>query len=143
VRIVLLDARNVMRSRWPNTPEERLLDLTRVWAEEEAARVVAVFDGQAPEGRLGAHELDERTTVVGTGRGSADDWIAEHAMEMTQGGSRLWLVTSDRALRERVAGAAEHVIGGGTFAAQLEALDPEHARGRRYYRPSTSREETQ
>jgi len=120
--VVLVDARNVMRSRWPNIRDERFLDLTRTWAEQDRARVVAVFDGRAPGQRLGVHELDGRTTVVGTGRETADDWIAEHASELAQDGSRLWLVSSDRGLRERVAGYVERMIGGGSFAGRLEDL---------------------
>ncbi len=120
--IVLVDARNVMRSRWPNIHEQRFLDLTRAWGEQEGARIVAVFDGAAPEERIGVHELDTRTTIVGTGDGSADDWIAEHARGMALDGHQLWLVSSDRGLRDRVAGHVERVIGGGSFAGRLEAL---------------------
>lgn len=123
--VVLVDARNVMRSRWPNIREERFLDLTRAWAEQEGARIVAVFDGRAPGESIGVHELDGRTTIVGTGREIADDWIAEHARELAQDGSRLWLVSSDRGLRERVAGYVERMIGGGSFATRLEALEPD------------------
>jgi predicted RNA-binding protein with PIN domain len=122
--VVLVDARNVMRSRWPNIREERFLDLTRAWAEQEGARIVAVFDGRAPGESIGVHELDGRTTVVGTGRETADDWIAEHARELAQDGP-LWLVSSDRGLRERVAGDVERIIGGGSFAGRLEALERE------------------
>ncbi len=120
--VVLVDARNVMRSRWPNIREDRFVELTREWAEQEGVRVVAVFDGHAPKASLGLHELDERTSTVGTGRESADDWIAEHASEMAGDGHRLWLVSSDRELRERVADHVERVIGGGSFAGRLEAL---------------------
>jgi predicted RNA-binding protein with PIN domain len=121
--VVLVDARNVMRSRWPNIPEERFVDLTRAWAEQGEVRIVAVFDGRAPGERTGVHELDERTTIVGTGRETADDWIAEHARELVQDGNRLWLVSSDRGLRERVTGYVERMIGGGSFAGRLEAPD--------------------
>ncbi len=120
--LVLVDARNVMRSRWPNIREDRFVELVRKWAEQEGARVVAVFDGRAPGETVGVQELDERTTVVGAGREIADDWIAEHAREMARDGHRLWLVSSDRGLRERVADHVEHVIGGGSFAGRLEAL---------------------
>jgi YacP-like NYN domain len=118
--VVLVDARNAMRSRWPNFREERFLELTRAWGEQEGARLVVVFDGTAPDNLLGVRELDERTTVVGTGSEIADDWIAEHAPTL---GDRVWLVSSDRGLRARVAGSAERVIGGGSFAGQLEALE--------------------
>jgi YacP-like NYN domain len=104
-----------MRSRWPNIPAERLLDLTQAWGVQEGARIVAVFDGRAPDERAGV-------TVVGTGPEIADDWIAEHARELAQDGHRVWLVSSDRGLRERVAGHVERVIGGGSFAGRLEAL---------------------
>ena len=124
--VVLVDARNVMRSRWPNIPEERFVELTRAWAEQEGAQVVAVFDGRAPGEREGI-------TVVGTGRESADDWIAGHARDLARDGHRVWLVSSDRELKERVAGHVDSIIGGGSFAGRLEALAQE---GRRYYRPT-------
>jgi hypothetical protein len=33
--IAVVDARNVVRSRWPNLEEARFLELTRCWAERE------------------------------------------------------------------------------------------------------------
>jgi YacP-like NYN domain len=113
--VVLVDARNVMRSRWPNIPEKRFVTLTRAWAEQEDVRVVAVFDGRAP----GEHE---GVTIVGTGPGSADDWIAEQARDLARDGHRVWLVSSDRGLKDRVAGHVERIVGGGSFAGRLEAL---------------------
>jgi predicted RNA-binding protein with PIN domain len=120
--LVLVDARNVMRSRWPNIREDRFVELVREWAEQEGLRVVAVFDGRAPGDVAGDRELDDRTSIVGTGPESADDWIAERAPELARDGRPLWLVTSDRELRQRVADHVEHVIGGGSFAGRLEAL---------------------
>jgi YacP-like NYN domain len=120
--LVLVDARNVMRSRWPNIREDRFVELVREWAEQEEARVVAVFDGRAPGKAVGVHELDGRTSIVGTGGESADDWIAEHARKMAPDGQELWLVSSDRGLRDRVADHVDRVIGGGSFAGRLEAL---------------------
>jgi hypothetical protein len=118
--LVLVDARNAMRSRWPNFREDRFLDLTRAWGEREGVRLVVVFDGRAPGERLGVHELDERTTVVGTGGEIADDWIAEHAPTLRD---RVWLVSSDRGLRARVSDHVERVLGGGSFAGRLEAIE--------------------
>ena len=46
--VVLVDARNVMRSRWPNIREDRFVELMRAWGEQEGARIVAVFDGPLP-----------------------------------------------------------------------------------------------
>lgn len=122
-RVVIVDARNVIRSRWPNFAEERFLELARVWADAEGAQLVAVFDGRAPGSRVGSHHLGDGATVVGTGGESADDWIAKHAAGIAGDGTVLWLVTSDRELRERAAEYVERVIGGGSFAGSLEALD--------------------
>jgi hypothetical protein len=69
-------------------------------------RALLVFDGKAPV------EADD---VVGTGRESADDWIARESLALAP----YWLVTSDRELRERAGGAAERVFGGGSFAREL------------------------
>lgn len=101
---VLVDARNVLRSRWPNIPEDELVRLVQEWAAEEGVEPEIVFDGPAPVGG------------IGTGAESADDWIARRAGELE---SPYWLVTSDRELRERVGGRAERVIGGGAFASLL------------------------
>src|SRR5215813_2711581 len=105
---VIVDGENVRRSRWPNVSKEELVDLVRIWGEMESVSVLIVFDGRAPE---------EAPDVVGTGGGSADDWIAEHAAEHAP----YWLVTSDRELRERAGRDAERVIGGGAFLRELGA----------------------
>jgi hypothetical protein len=101
---VLIDARNVLRSRWPNIPEDELVRLIARWATEEGLEPEIVFDGRAPEGG------------IGTGGESADDWIARRADELA---GTYWLVTSDRELRERASGGAGRVIGGGAFASLL------------------------
>jgi hypothetical protein len=104
---VVVDARNVLRSQWPNIPERALVDLVRAWAEREGVTPLLVFDRRAPV------EADD---VVGTGRESADDWIAREASRLAP----YWLVTSDRELRERAGGEAERIIGGGAFAAAIQ-----------------------
>jgi uncharacterized protein YaiI (UPF0178 family) len=114
--IVLVDAPNVRRSLWPNLSPERLVELLARWAEREGVDAVAVFDGPAPE-PAGLVE------VVGTGRESADDWIARRATELARVGAPYVLVTSDRELRERAGGAAERVLGGGSFARSLTGSD--------------------
>ena len=112
--IVLVDARNVIRSRWPNLDESWFLEQTRTWAEREDVLARVVFDGRAP-----AWEDDGRMTVEGTGSRSADDRIVEEAERLAGEARRLWLVTSDRGLRARVA-FAERTIGGGRFAGELQ-----------------------
>ena len=103
---MLVDSRNVLRSKWPNIPERELVELVRSWAAASGRVALLVFDGRAPV------EADD---VVGTGAESADDWIAREAPRFVP----YWLVTSDRELRSRAGGGAERVIGGGSFAAEL------------------------
>ena len=110
--IVLVDAPNVRRSLWPNLSPDRLVELLAQWAAEEGADAIAVFDGPAPEAVAGVE-------VVGTGKESADDWIARRAAELSE---PYVLVTSDRELRERAGGGAERIVGGGSFAQELSAL---------------------
>lgn len=117
---MIVDARNVLRSRWPNLRDAWFLERIRAWAAREGVRALVVFDGRAPGGIVGDAELDERTTVVGTGGRIADDWIAEQAPALVDEGRRLWLVTSDRELRRRVAPHVERTIGGGAYASVLE-----------------------
>jgi predicted RNA-binding protein with PIN domain len=102
--VVLVDGRNVMRSRWPNVPEAELVDHVQRWAEGEGAEAVIVFDGRAPQG------------AIGTKGESADDWITRRVGELED---THWLVTSDRELRERAGGGAERVIGGGALLREL------------------------
>ena len=56
--------------------------------------------------------------VVWEGKESADDRIAR---EVTGLDPPVWVVSSDRELRERVREHAERVIGGGSFARELRA----------------------
>ena len=106
---VLVDARNVLRSRWPNVPEPELVERCRRWAAAAGVDATIVFDGRAPK---------NASDVVGTGSESADDWIARRAAELREADRPFWLVTSDRGLRARADGA-ERVIGGGAFLAEL------------------------
>ena len=104
--LVLVDAENVRRSAWPNLSKEELVARARAWAEREGADLLVVFDGYPPE---------QAPDLIGSGGRSADDVIAELD-------GPYWLVSSDRGLRERVAGKAEKLIGGGSFLRELEAV---------------------
>ncbi|MDQ3857166.1 MAG: NYN domain-containing protein [Actinomycetota bacterium] len=112
--LVLVDARNVLRSRWPNLTEEELAERIDAWAKREGQIAVVVFDGRAL-GKTGERRLSPACSLVGTGGESADDWIARRAAELAASGRPYWLVTSDRELRRRAGGAAERTIGGGSF----------------------------
>lgn len=93
---MLVDGENVRRSLWPNIPKDQLETLAARWGEEHGHDVVVVWEGQE----------------------SADDRIAR---EVSGVEPPVWVVTSDRALRERVGAWAERVIGGGSFARELDA----------------------
>jgi predicted RNA-binding protein with PIN domain len=111
---VLVDARNVLRSQWPNIPEEELVELACAWAERNGVRAVVVFDGRAPAGPEG-----DSCLVVGTMGESADDWLVRRAEELRAAATPFWLVTSDRELRRAAGEGAERTIGGGSFANEL------------------------
>ena len=117
---VLVDARNVLRSQWPNIPERELVELCTNWAEAHGVRAVVVFDGEAPGGLVGEQEVAPHCVVVGTGSESADDWLVRGAADLRAGRKPFRLVTSDRALRERAGDGAEKVVGGGSFARELQ-----------------------
>lgn len=106
-KTVLIDARNVQRSKWPNIPDGELVELAQRWADDQGHRAVIVFDGSAPEG------------AIGTGGESADDWLTREAARLAELDEPFWLITSDRELRDRAGGHAERVIGGGSFAREL------------------------
>ncbi len=91
---VFVDAENVRRSLWPNIPGDELEELCADWGERNGHDVVVIWEDE----------------------GSADDIIARRVRELEP---PVWVVTSDRELRERVGARAERVIGGGTFAREL------------------------
>ena len=67
-------------------------------------------------------ERPVRLTEVGTEAESADDWIARRAAQLDE---PFVLVTSDRELRQRAGNRAERIVGGGSFARELQAAAPE------------------
>jgi hypothetical protein len=91
---VVVDAENVRRSLWPNMPGAELEERTKAWAEEHSHDVTVVWEGSE----------------------SGDDQIAHLVRQLEP---PVWVVTSDRGLRERVRGHVERVIGGGSFAREL------------------------
>jgi hypothetical protein len=112
---VLVDAENVRRSVWPNLTKAELCQRTAAWAERMRVTPVVVFDGPAPE-------CDADIEVVGTSGETADDWLAREASASGKRGESFWLVTSDRELRWRAGSGAEKVVGGGSFARELQAV---------------------
>jgi hypothetical protein len=94
VATVLVDAENVRRSVWPNIGRAELEQRCLEWGREHVHDVIVVWEGAE----------------------TADDRIAEEVRAL---GPPLWVVTSDRELRERVAAHVERIIGGGSFACEL------------------------
>jgi hypothetical protein len=105
VAVVVVDAENVRRSRWPNLSREELVRRARAWAAREGHELLIVFDGKPPE-----HAPD----LVGSR--NADDAIVELAGSLER---PWWLVTSDRGLRERVGVGPERIVGGGSFLGSI------------------------
>ncbi len=113
---VLVDARNVLRSEWPNRSEGELAELCCAWAAREGHRAVVVFDGDAPEDAAGGDCM-----VIGTSAETADERLERLAAELAADRRPYWLVTSDRALRATAGGDAVRVVGGGTFLSLIRA----------------------
>ena len=103
--LVIVDAENVRRSVWPNLSPQELVARARAWAAHEGNHLLIVFDGPAPE---------EAPDLVGSSY--ADDEIVRLAEEADR---PLWVVTSDRGLRARLAGLVDRMLGGGTFARSI------------------------
>ena len=99
--LVVVDAENVRRSRWPNLSREQLVERARTWAAREGHELVIVFDGAPPE---------QAPDLVGSE--NADDAIVELAVALDR---PWWLVSSDRGLRLRVGERPERIVGGGSF----------------------------
>jgi hypothetical protein len=94
VATVLVDAENVRRSVWPNIGRAELEQRCLEWGREHGHDVIVVWEGAE----------------------TADDRIAQEVRVLDP---PLWVVTSDRELRERVGGHAERILGGGSFAREL------------------------
>ncbi len=121
----IIDGNNVMGSRpdgWWNDPvgaAERLTQAIAEWCRTHDDDVVVVYDGrpQARLRRLGGGNLSV-DFATRSGRNAADDRIVE-LVEADVDPSALSVVTSDRALRERLPDRVT-VVGAGAFRRRLE-----------------------
>ena len=100
--LVVVDAENARRSRWPNNSREEFVDRAREWAVREGHDLLIVFDGEPPE---------QAPDLVGSR--NADDAIVELTAHFER---PWWLVSSDRGLRERLGDRPARIIGGGAFS---------------------------
>jgi hypothetical protein len=103
--LVVVDAENARRSRWPNLSKHDLLERARKWAKREGVDLMVVFDGHAP---------DDTPDVASAPH--ADDAIVRI---VSAHDGPVWLVTSDRGLRRRVGEIAVKTMGGGGFVGQI------------------------
>jgi hypothetical protein len=92
---VLVDGENVRRSVWPNIARDDLVELVEAWAGDAGHDAVVVWEAEE----------------------TADDRIAH---DVTTLEPPLWVVTSDRELRRRVEPHVERIVGGGSFARELQ-----------------------
>ena len=115
--VVLVDAENVRRSRWPNLSPDELVEACCAWAAANGVRVLVVFDGGEPEER----RVEDRCAVTGSGRESADAVLDRRAAKLHAQHVPYWLVTSDRELRAAAGVHADRTIGGGAFVRELPA----------------------
>jgi predicted RNA-binding protein with PIN domain len=99
VATVLVDGENVRRSRWPNIGKRELEALCERWAQRHGHDVLVIW------------ESDE----------SADERIERDSGLVPE---PVWVVTSDRELRDRVRTRVEHFVGGGAFVRELTGQRP-------------------
>jgi hypothetical protein len=103
--LVVVDAENVRRSRWPNLSKPELLRRAREWAQREGVDLLVVFDGPAPEDAADVASAPH-----------ADDAIVDIVRAHD---GPVWLATSDRELRRRVGERAVKTVGGGRFRGRI------------------------
>lgn len=112
--LVLVDARNVQRSVWPNPSDSTFVEALEAWALGRAPDedVVAVFDGDpdaAPDGPVQLVATDY-----------ADDELVARAIAARAEGRTVRVATSDRELRMRLEAAGAHISwGGGAMLGEL------------------------
>ena len=125
----LVDGTNVVGSRpdgwWRDRPGAFARLVARLQRLADGGdEVTVVFDGAASRAlREGDHGGVRVRWARRRGRNAADDRIVE-LVEVDADPSGLLVVTSDRALAERVVAAGASVEGAGSLLRRLDELDP-------------------
>jgi predicted RNA-binding protein with PIN domain len=126
----LVDGMNVIGSRpdrWWNDPDRavrRFIDELVDYAEATGDEVVVVFDRQPRDVTAGRRGPIEVMFASRTGRNAADHDIAELVAE-AESPETITVVTSDRALAERVKQRGANVRSAGSFRRRMDAMrDP-------------------
>jgi predicted RNA-binding protein with PIN domain len=121
----LVDGMNVIGSRpdrWWNDPDRavrRFIDELANYAEATGDEVVVVFDRQPRDVTPGTHGPIEVMFASRTGRNAADHEIAEFVAD-AESAETITVVTSDRALADRVKQRGARVTPAGSFRRRLD-----------------------
>ena len=123
----LVDGMNVIGSRpdrWWNDPDRavrRFIDELVGYANTTGDDVVVVFDRRPPDAVPGAHGPVEVVFASRQGRNAADHDIAE-LVAGDEAPATLTVVTSDRALADRVRQRGARVASAGSFRRRLDEV---------------------
>ena len=114
---VIIDGRDVLRTREPSPGERELVEAVARWANEHPRTpiVAVVFDGAYGDGEPGMVEHDQRTVVVATGAEPGADVIVAEVEELRAESEPVIVVTGASDLRERVESLGAKVIEGASF----------------------------
>jgi predicted RNA-binding protein with PIN domain len=121
----IVDGMNVIGSRpdrWWNDPDRamrRFIDELVGWAEAMGDDVVVVFDRRPRDVSPGAHGPIEVVFASRQGRNAADHEIVELVAD-DEAPATLTVVTSDRALADRVRQRGARVASAGSFRRRLD-----------------------
>ena len=122
----MVDGMNVIGSRpdrWWNDPDRavrRFIDELVDYAEATGEEVVVVFDRRPPDLTEGPRGPIEVMFASRTGRNAADHDIVEFVAE-AEAPETITVVTSDRALVDRVKQRGAKVASAGSFRRRLDA----------------------
>jgi len=129
-RRLLVDGNNVVGSRpdgwWRDRPgaTRRLVAALQSLAARTTDDLTVVFDGRPlPDLAEGVHDRVRVAYARRAGRDAGDDRIVEE-VEHDSDASSLTVVTSDRALAQRVRALGANVAGAGTLTRELESGHP-------------------
>jgi nicotinic acid mononucleotide adenylyltransferase/predicted RNA-binding protein with PIN domain len=129
-RRLLVDGNNVVGSRpdgwWRDRPgaTRRLVAALQSLAARTTDDLTVVFDGRPlPDLAEGVHDRVRVAYARRAGRDAGDDRIVEE-VEHDSDASSLTVVTSDRALAQRVRALGATVVGAGTLTRELESGHP-------------------
>jgi predicted RNA-binding protein with PIN domain len=131
----LVDGMNVIGSRpdrWWNDPDRavrRFINELIGYAEATSDDVVVVFDRRPRDLEPGAHGPIEVLFASRHGRNAADHDIVE-LVAADENPAAITVVTSDRALRDRVQERGAIVASAGSFRRRLEGAVPPDERSR-------------